>query len=153
MEDKDLIQIVKQNGEKLTNWTVVDDFIADFEIEPNPECTAKERMPAMDIYWAYLKWHKATQTTRSKPIARRRFFALFREYFEGHNSAGRKTYYIKAEDIRLEKGSEEWWKMRRHLRKERFYEGEEGRKRVKPGRPKKEKKNKKKSSKIPSTET
>lgn len=94
--------------------TQVEQFILDLGVT---EVDKLPRTEGPNIYWAYCKWCKANDRVPLKRIA---FFKEFKKRFKICNSTkGVKTFWVDPTPFELEQ--DEWWQMRRALRREPNY--------------------------------
>lgn len=92
----------------------VEQFMFDVSITPVDKLPRTE---GPNIYWAYCKWCK---NNRKIPANRQVFFREFAKKYPSCNSTkGVKTFWIDPKPFELPE--EEWWQMRRALRKEPNY--------------------------------
>lgn len=91
--------------------SAIERFIFDTQI------TVVDKMPRTEspnVYWAYCKWCKANDRV---PATRKLFFREFKTKYEMCNSTkGVKTFWIDPTPFEISK--DEWWEMRRVLRRE-----------------------------------
>lgn len=93
----------------------VEKFIFDIGVTP------VDKMPRTEgpnIYWAYCKWCKAQgKVPANRPV----FFKMFSKIYPVCNSTkGVKTFWVNPAPFELDQ--DEWWEMRRALRKEPNYD-------------------------------
>lgn len=113
---EDLIELASKEAtvDESSKITDVGFFIMDTTITP------VDKMPRTEgphIYWAYCKWCKRNSKV---PMTRVKFFAEFKKRFKiCHSSKGGVTYWIDPKPFEL--STDEWWEMRRALRREPNY--------------------------------